>query len=151
LLTATEPGIPLWEVVLSTTDNFTVYRRRYRSQLHPSAILDLLLFDETNPRSVGYMLKRLERQITRLPTQGSSPYRNLEKRLIIEATSKLHLVDINMLADLENSEAAREALTQLLDQLIEPMSELSNAISHGHFSHVEPPRQLVTMQHSNHS
>lgn len=151
LLTAAQPGIPLWEVVLSTTDNFTVYRRRYRSQLHPSAILDLLLFDETNPRSVGYMLKRLERQITRLPTPGNSPYRNLEKRLIIEATSKLHLVDIDMLANLESSEEAREALTELLDQLIEPMSELSNAISHSHFSHVEPPRQLVTMQYSNNS
>ncbi len=50
------PGLALWEVVLATTDNFTAYRRRYRSELHPEAILDLLLFDETNPRSVGYML-----------------------------------------------------------------------------------------------
>ncbi|MFN3580646.1 MAG: alpha-E domain-containing protein, partial [Pseudomonas sp.] len=151
LLTASQPGIPLWEVVLATTDNFTVYRRRYRSQLHPSAILDLLLFDETNPRSVGYMLKRLGRQVTRLPTQSSSPYRNLEKRLIIQATSTLHLVDIDTLVDLENSAEAREALTELLDQLIQPMSELSNAVSHSHFSHVETPRQLVTMQYSNQS
>ncbi|PKM05283.1 MAG: hypothetical protein CVV16_00035 [Gammaproteobacteria bacterium HGW-Gammaproteobacteria-6] len=151
LISADKPGIPLWEVVLATTDNFTVYRRRYRSQLHPSAILDLLLFDETNPRSVGYMLKRLGRQITRLPTLGSSPYRNLEKRLIIQATSALHLVDIDTLADLESSETAKLALSELLDQLIVPMSELSNAISHSHFSHVETPRQLVTMHHSNNS
>ncbi|GGD03460.1 circularly permuted type 2 ATP-grasp protein [Halopseudomonas salina] len=149
LLTAAQPGIPLWEVVLATTDNFTVYRRRYRSQLHPSAILDLLLFDEANPRSIGYMLKRLERQVEKLPSPGNSPYRNLEKRLIIQATSRLHLVDIDMLADLEHSESAREALTCLLDDLIEPMSALSNAVSHSHFSHVEAPRQLVTMQHGN--
>jgi uncharacterized circularly permuted ATP-grasp superfamily protein/uncharacterized alpha-E superfamily protein len=149
LLTASQPGIPLWEVVLATTDNFTVYRRRYRSQLHPSAILDLLLFDEANPRSIGYMLKRLERQVEKLPSPGNSPYRNLEKRLIIQATSQLHLVDIDMLANLEHSESAREALTTLLDQLIEPMAELSNAISHSHFSHVEAPRQLVTMHHGN--
>jgi uncharacterized alpha-E superfamily protein len=145
LLTAKQPGIPLWEVVLATTDNFTVYRRRFRSQLHPSAILDLLLFDETNPRSIGYMFKRLQRQVSRLPTQASSSYRNLENRLIIQATSALHLVDIGMLVNLEHSEEAREALTCLLDELIEPMTALSNAISHSHFSHVEPPRQLVTM------
>lgn len=145
LLTAKQPGIPLWEVVLATTDNFTVYRRRFRSQLHPSAILDLLLFDETNPRSIGYMFKRLQRQVSRLPTNGSSSYRNLENRLIIQATSALHLVDINMLADLEHSESAREALNTLLDELIAPMAALSNAISHSHFSHVEAPRQLVTM------
>ncbi|MGB3596964.1 MAG: circularly permuted type 2 ATP-grasp protein, partial [Pseudomonas neustonica] len=148
LLTAEEPGIPLWEVVLATTDNLTVYRRRYRSQLHPLAILDLLLFDETNPRSIGYMLKRLGQQIAKLPSPGSSPYRNTEQRLVIQATSTLHLVDIAVLADIEGSETAREALAQLLDQLIEPMSELSNAISHSHFSHVEAPRQLVSMHYS---
>lgn len=148
LLTAGQPGLPLWEVVLATTDNFTVYRRRYRSQLHPTAILDLLLFDETNPRSVGYMLKRLGRQVARLPSQGSSSYRNLENRLIINANSTLHLVDIDTLADLENSDAAREALADLLDKLIDPMSALSNALSHSHFSHVEAPRQLVTMQYN---
>ena len=145
LLSAKKPGIPLWEVVLATTDNFTVYRRRFRSQLHPSAILDLLLFDETNPRSIGYIFKRLQRQVGRLPSHGSSSYRNLENRLIIQATSALHLVDIDMLANLEHSGEAREALAALLDELIEPMTLLSNAISHSHFSHVEPPRQLVTM------
>ena len=138
----------MWEVVLATTDNLTVYRRRYRSQLHPLAILDLLLFDETNPRSIGYMLKRLGQQIAKLPSPGSSPYRNTEQRLVIQATSTLHLVDIAVLADIEGSETAREALAQLLDQLIEPMSELSNAISHSHFSHVEAPRQLVSMHYS---
>lgn len=147
LLTANQPGIPLWEVVLATTDNFTVYRRRYRSQLHPSAILDLLLFDEANPRSVGYMLKRLGRQVARLPsTDENTSYRNLENRLIIQATSTLHLVDIDSLADLEHSEEAREILMDLLDDLIEPMAELSNAVSHSHFSHVEASRQLVTME-----
>lgn len=146
LLSAREPGIPLWEVVLATTDNFTVYRRRYRSQLHPSAILDLLLFDETNPRSVGYMLKRLERQIERLPQPQSTPYRNQETRLVIQATSALHLVDIDLLSELEHSTEARQALQTLLDQLIQPLSELTDAISHSHFSHVEAPVQLVTMQ-----
>ncbi|TVQ69843.1 MAG: hypothetical protein EA373_07845 [Oceanospirillales bacterium] len=146
LLTARQPGIPLFEVVLATTDNFTVYRRRYRSQLHPSAILDLLLFDETNPRSVGYILKRLERQIQRLPQPTNSPYRNLESRLVIQATSALHLVDIDTLSQIETSAESREVLSELLDQLIQPLSELTNAISHSHFSHVEAPVQLVTMQ-----
>ncbi|SFX00528.1 circularly permuted type 2 ATP-grasp protein [Marinospirillum alkaliphilum] len=148
LITAQQPGIPLWEVVLATTDNLTVYRRRYRSQLHPTAILDLLLFDETNPRSVGYMLKRLGRQIERLPQPGSSPFRSRETRLVIEATSRLHLVDLDSLVDLDTSRDARKALEALLDQLIDPISSLSDAISHSHFSHAETPRQLVTLQTS---
>ena len=139
------PGLALWEVVLATTDNFTAYRRRYRSELHPAAILDLLLFDETNPRSVGYMLKRIERQMDRLPGT-TSPYRNAERRLLIQANAALHLADIDRLSHLADTPEAQEALEQLLDALIEPLSALSEAISQSHFSHVERPRQLVSME-----
>lgn len=146
LITAHKPGVPLWEAILSTTDNLTVYRRRYRSQLHPTAILDLLLFDESNPRSIGYMLKRLERQIEHLPQPEGTPFRNRENRLIIEATSKLHLVEPDSLLDLDTSEIARTALEELLDALLSPLHQLSDAISHSHFSHAETPKQLVTLQ-----
>ncbi len=139
------PGLALWEVVLATTDNFTAYRRRYRSELHPEAILDLLLFDETNPRSVGYMLKRLERQMDRLPG-SSSPYRNAERRLLIQANAALHLADIDRISHLADTPDAQAALEQLLDELIAPLNALSDAISHSHFSHVEQPRQLVSME-----
>ena len=139
------PGLALWEVVLATTDNFTAYRRRYRSELHPTAIVDLLLFDETNPRSVGYMLKRIERQMDRLPG-SSSPYRNTERRLLIQANAALHLADIDRLSNLADTPEAQDTLTQLLDALIDPLSALSEAISQGHFSHVERPRQLISME-----
>ena len=146
LTDAHEPGIPLWEVVLATTDNFTAYRRRYRSELHPTAILDLLLFDEGNPRSVGYMLKRLGRQIERLPQPDGTPYRSREQRLILQATSTLQLADIALLSDVHASERAREALSALFADLLEPLEQLSDAISHTHFSHAETPRQLLRMQ-----
>ncbi|QJQ94692.1 MULTISPECIES: circularly permuted type 2 ATP-grasp protein [Halomonadaceae] len=146
LITARTPGVPLWEVVLATTDNFTAYRRRYRGELHPTAILDLLLFDEGNPRSVGYMLKRLGRQIERLPQPEGTPYRSVETRLIIRATSTLHLADIASLSELDRSEQAHQALEALIDALIVPLSTLSDAISHSHLSHSESPHQLLKMQ-----
>ncbi len=146
LLDAREPGVALWEVVLATTDNVTAYRRRYRSELHPTAILDLLLFDEANPRSVGYMLKRLGRQIERLPQPNSAPYRSREQRLIVQASSTLQLADIDVLADVHASERAREALAVLFDALLEPLEQLSDAIGNSHFSHAETPKQLVKMQ-----
>ncbi len=146
LLDAREPGVALWEVVLATTDNVTAYRRRYRSELHPTAILDLLLFDEGNPRSVGYMLKRLGRQIERLPQPDSAPYRSREQRLIVQASSTLQLADIDVLADVHASERAREALAVLFDALLDPLEQLSDAIGHSHFSHAETPKQLIKMQ-----
>ncbi|WNL43269.1 circularly permuted type 2 ATP-grasp protein [Halomonas sp. PAMB 3264] len=135
----------LWEVVLATTDNFTAYRRRYRSELHPAAIIDLLLFDETNPRSVGYMLKRLHKQVERLPG-SATPYRNAERRLLIQANAALHLADIDRLSHVNDTPEAQQALVQLLDELLAPLNALSDAISHSHFSHVERARLLVSVE-----
>jgi uncharacterized circularly permuted ATP-grasp superfamily protein/uncharacterized alpha-E superfamily protein len=146
-ITARNPGLPLWEVVLTLTDNLTAYRRRYRSALHPTAIIDLLLFDEDNPRSVGYQLRRLQRNIGRLHRSVSSTYRNAEERLILEAFTTLQLADIEALATLSHdSTRSSTELSRLLDALHTPLSNLSDALTHSHFSHAEVPRQLITMQ-----
>jgi uncharacterized circularly permuted ATP-grasp superfamily protein/uncharacterized alpha-E superfamily protein len=146
-ITARNPGLPLWEVVLTITDNLTAYRRRYRSALHPTAIIDLLLFDEGNPRAVGYQLRRLQRNIGRLRQPGNSSYRSAEERLILEAITRLQLADIEALATLSHDSTASSAeLTLLLDDIHAPLSQLSDALTHSHFSHAEVPRQLITMQ-----
>ncbi len=137
---------PLCEIMLASTDNATAYRRRYRSALHPAAILDLLLFDEGNPRSVGYMCKRLARQIEHLPQPGNTPYRSEETQLLIRARSTLHLADLATLVRVDEDDGARAALAALLDALLTPIAALPRAIELNHFSHAEPPRQLIPMQ-----
>ena len=147
-ITARNPGLPLWEVVLTITDNLTAYRRRYRSALHPRAIIDLLLFDEGNPRAIGYQLRRLQRNIERLQRpNNSSPYRSAEERLILEATTILQLADIEALATLsQDSTHSSVELARLLEALNRPLLALSDALIHSHFSHAEVPRQLITMR-----
>jgi uncharacterized circularly permuted ATP-grasp superfamily protein/uncharacterized alpha-E superfamily protein len=145
-VTARNPSVQLWEVVLTTTDNLTSYRRRYRSALHPTGIIDLLLFDEGNPRSIGYQLRRLQAQIHRLPHTESIPYRSAEERLILEAVSTLQLADIEVLSTLERSPRASLELARLLETLHKPLNALSDALTHSHFSHAEVPRQLIKMQ-----
>jgi uncharacterized circularly permuted ATP-grasp superfamily protein/uncharacterized alpha-E superfamily protein len=146
-ITARSPGVPLWEVVLTITDNLTAYRRRYRSALHPTAIIDLLLFDEGNPRSVGYQLRRLQRHIGRLQQPEHSPYRSAEERLILEAVATLQLADIAALATLSHdSTRSSTELTRLLEAVQKPLQGLSDALTHSHFSHAEVPRQLITMR-----
>jgi Uncharacterized protein conserved in bacteria len=59
-----------WEMVLEVTDTVMTYRRRYRTRLHPTAILDLLLLDVETPRSIGYLGQRIESQVNALPVQS---------------------------------------------------------------------------------
>ena len=50
---------PLADAVLGSNESLVAYRRRYRSEFDFHAVLDLLLHDDANPRSLAYQLDRL--------------------------------------------------------------------------------------------
>jgi uncharacterized alpha-E superfamily protein len=50
---------PVADAVLSANESLVAYRRRYRSDVDLQAVLDLLLRDDANPRSLAYQLDRL--------------------------------------------------------------------------------------------
>jgi uncharacterized alpha-E superfamily protein len=50
---------PLADAVLGANESLVAYRRRYRSEVDFNAVLDLLLRDDANPRSLAYQLDRL--------------------------------------------------------------------------------------------
>ena len=64
----------MMEAVLISTENVITYRRRYRSYMELETVLDLLLLDDRNPRSLLYQLDRLQEHIALLPRE-SQKYR----------------------------------------------------------------------------
>ncbi len=70
------PAVPpaatqaLYETVLTATESLVEYRRRHRSDLALDAIVDLLLIDDANPRSLAFQLDRLAEDLAGLPTRG---------------------------------------------------------------------------------
>ena len=64
----------VWEMVLAMTDSLMTYRRRYASAVQAGAVLDLLLLDESNPRSVGYQLVQIREQVPGLPRKKPRPH-----------------------------------------------------------------------------
>jgi uncharacterized circularly permuted ATP-grasp superfamily protein/uncharacterized alpha-E superfamily protein len=130
------------EQILSITDSLLSYRRYYRSQPQVHPTLELILRSESNPRSCGYQLAHLEKDIAKLPFNDTEPYRTPEERLILEALTQLRLADMEKLAQPAENQV-RKDLEQLLAQLERLLPALSDAITHGYFSHAEQPRQLV--------
>lgn len=57
------------EVLLQVADSSTTYRSRYLTSIRTRFVLELLLADETYPRSVAYQLHALVDQINGLPRQ----------------------------------------------------------------------------------
>jgi uncharacterized circularly permuted ATP-grasp superfamily protein/uncharacterized alpha-E superfamily protein len=59
--------VPIAEVVLASCESLIAYRRRYRSDLRSEALVDLVVFDSSNPRSVAFQLDRLREHHSTLP------------------------------------------------------------------------------------
>ena len=55
------------ESVLSADESIITYRRRYRSQAQLETMLDLIVLDDANPRSLTYQLDRLTEDIELMP------------------------------------------------------------------------------------
>jgi uncharacterized circularly permuted ATP-grasp superfamily protein/uncharacterized alpha-E superfamily protein len=146
-VSAGSQGGQLWEAMLAVTDSIKTYRRRYRSQGQAGAVLDLLLHDESNPRSVAFQLLSLEEEVASLPRRALAPYRSAEKRLVLEAITALRLSDVDELAQMywgqSGGQRVREGLDQLLTRLSALLEALSDAISRTYFTHTEVPQQLV--------
>ena len=130
------------EALLAVAHSVKTYRRRYRSRVQPPAVLDLLLLDETNPRSVGYQLMQLEKLIAELENL-ETPRRSAPQRTALDALTQLRLFDMQVVGS--GGPAAAEALAALLQRLAALLAGLSDEIAARYFSHAESPQQLVRL------
>jgi uncharacterized circularly permuted ATP-grasp superfamily protein/uncharacterized alpha-E superfamily protein len=62
-----EQDWPLLEYLLEVADSSMTYRTRYYTTLQPLAVLDLLMDDEANPRSLVFQLRHLADLYQQLP------------------------------------------------------------------------------------
>ncbi len=58
---------PVYDLVLGASESLVAYRRRYRSDVRITAIEDLLVHDDSNPRSLSFQLDRINEHLAALP------------------------------------------------------------------------------------
>jgi uncharacterized alpha-E superfamily protein len=102
-------------------------------------VLDLLLLDETNPRSLAFQLVEIDQHFAHLPNEG--PHRSAEQRLVLRLLTELRLADVGVLVP--SSRADGGALEGMLRRTATALPELSEIIARDHFAHAETP--LVTL------
>ena len=134
----------LLESVLAASESLITYRSRYRSALHFPTVLELLLLDEGNPRSLLYQLKRLEEQIRALPRERLGYRLSEEEQLILEALTQLQLSNTIDLAEHSEQTTQRRGLEKLLVRLAQILVDISDVLTQTYFSHVQRPQQLTT-------
>ena len=131
----------LLEALLLVADSTMTYRRRYMNQLQAAPVLDLLLADEANPRSLAYQLSALAESIDQLPRNESAPGRSEQQRVILNVLTRLRVADVDQLGQVDEH-GQRPGLRDLLDQLEGEIPVLNDALTRSYFSHLQLSRQF---------
>jgi uncharacterized circularly permuted ATP-grasp superfamily protein/uncharacterized alpha-E superfamily protein len=135
---------PVLEAILEVADSSMTYRSRYMAQLQRAPVLDLLLTDETNPRSVAFQLVALLDHVERLPHEAAQPLRRAEQRMAMAALHRVRMLSVHDLSE-PHRPGRRARLDRLLEWLESQMPKLADQISHRYLIHAGQLRQLAEL------
>jgi uncharacterized circularly permuted ATP-grasp superfamily protein/uncharacterized alpha-E superfamily protein len=133
----------LLESLLSVVDSLMSYRRRYRQGMQTDKLLELIVYDERNPRSLAYQLTRMEEHVADLPREQDRGIRSELARLALETATMVRLADVQRLAEVAPDSKRREVLDQFLTVLAARLPALSDALTAAYFRAAETPQQLI--------
>ncbi len=135
-----EPGVERlgMDTVLLAAESIVTYRRRQRGASRLDALLDLLVLDDDNPRSVACLLQRIRENLLRIPNASVTiaPVTTLDD--LIERIDTLDPIEL-AIAD----GTRRPRLADFVRELTEDLHGLSDEI-HRQWQKLPPrPRLLV--------
>jgi len=130
----------LLHLLLELGDSAMTYRSRYRATPQLPAVLDLLLTDDTNPRSLAFQFEEMEQHLAMMPQESQGGPATASQRIVIAVRTELRLAEVEKLANVKTKAGRRSHLARLLDRVEEGANELSEIISLTYFSHAHERR-----------
>jgi uncharacterized alpha-E superfamily protein len=138
------------EALLEIADSVMTYRSRYASRFQVGPVLDLMICDETNPRSVIYQLMQVAGHVDALPQDARGSTNSLDQGLTAALVSILRRTDVRSIArDFETGDSS--SLDVMLGDIEQTLPELSDLISHRYFFHSGPMQRLAEIEPSGES
>ena len=126
----------LLEAVLEVADSTITYRSRYNLLPHITAVYDLVLLDDKNPRALVFQLDQLVKHFDRLPREHSN---SALQEMLRECVQQLRTLDPRELGTLTRDWHISET-GRVVRSVLEDLPLLSNAIAAGYFAHSEISR-----------
>jgi uncharacterized circularly permuted ATP-grasp superfamily protein/uncharacterized alpha-E superfamily protein len=133
----TEQDWSLLECLLEAADSSMTYRTRYYTTLQPLAVLDVLMADETNPRSLDFQLSHVADLYQKLPRHLPDDLRAMQDALVLLRSFDLRKLKYPLpgAATGANGSDGLSRLEQFLRELERLLPSWSNNLSSRYFSH----------------
>jgi uncharacterized circularly permuted ATP-grasp superfamily protein/uncharacterized alpha-E superfamily protein len=125
------------EALLEIYDSIMTYRARYRTAFQLAPVLDLLLVDESNPKSLAFQVNRIAEHVANLPRQSDRRFASPEERMALEMLTAARLVDLTGL-DCGAGDAATGPLAAFLETMETRLKDFAQQISAHYLSRVPP-------------
>lgn len=137
----------LLEAVLKSNESLMNYRYKYKVHIQLSLVLDLMLLDTKNPRSLMYQLERLKAYLSGLPkTEQNSHSLEKHERLILRALTLLQLADKAQWTQTDRKTGTYKELADLLTDLNTLLLAIPDVISRKYFKHAHGQKQLFAIE-----
>jgi uncharacterized circularly permuted ATP-grasp superfamily protein/uncharacterized alpha-E superfamily protein len=130
---------PCLQVLLQIADSSITYRRRYPTVLQSSLVLELLIKDESNPRSVAFQLASLLHQIIRLQENQEGAEISIERNLASTALNAVRSANLPEIAK-RDDEGGFGALEDLVRNVKAALWDLSDSLTARYFSNLSACR-----------
>lgn len=130
----------LLESLLKLFDSSMTYRSRYRSQIDVHLVLQLLLLDEYNPRSLAFQLIEIQETLANLPGRRHLPHPDPLAKLAISGLNRVQLADTHALLGARRE--SRQNLPKFLAVLEQIPNKMAELLTATYFTHVESSQQL---------
>ena len=130
------------ETLMLSSETLNTYRRRYPKGAKISTALPIMMFDESNPRSLIYQINALEEHLASLSTPTRTHTLTPPQRALLHAASELRLAHSAELSTIE-SQGSRQKLDDLLALVLVQMTHCADRISEAHFEQSRKPHQLI--------
>jgi uncharacterized alpha-E superfamily protein len=112
------------------------YRRRYFAGPQLTPVLDLLVADPTNARSLAFQVVQLADHVNQLPRDQAAPSPAQEQRLVTRMSEAIACADLDAMGQ-PDADGSLPALDALLLAIGEDLRRLSDTIAYYYFSHAE--------------
>jgi uncharacterized alpha-E superfamily protein len=129
-------------VALEISDSSMTYRSRYLSAPQFAPVIDLLLADETNPRSLAFQLDALAGHVDHLAADRRSAFLGPEQRLTVWLTGAVRTADVEPLCRSDEDGENRD-LARFLEILRSKLWEFSEVVTRQYFTHAFTRNQSV--------
>ena len=131
------------ESLLSSHESLNIYRYSYKSYLSIENVISLILLDKEYAKSLTFQIKRLKKDIDRLPNNGNEQFTECQNN-INEALKKIKSLSVEELIKVDSESNMRLQLNELMEKLSDLLHATSLSISNTYFNHSYQQTQLVS-------